>query len=214
VEGDAWKSIEVIQDLGEPTDIKIVAPDSHEELMEDLNEMIVQIKAGKFMYESILFDSGSYWMNCKLAVRLEDDRNEGRDTGKLKDQTVTTWDEVGAANSQMSRLTDRLKTISKLGVFTVMTAQMMENPKWNRDLEAAPCFLYKDFNKILKGYFDYIGFLQTNLDDDNNPIFPPDISFSSELGYMVKWRGIQPRVLKGPCDFSKIFPKYFEQKGG
>ena len=207
-EGDAWKSVDVCEAFKEKIDIEIVQPESHEDLMDSLNKMIAEAIAGTFPHKTVVFDSGTFWMNVKLAIRVEDDRNDGRtgvDAGKLSAQSQSDWTEVNTANSQMSRLTDLLKTLSQYGVMVIMTAQLQENPKWNRELEAGPCFNYKDYNKALKGYFDYIGFTIPNLDEHGTVQYPPKLSFDDQQGYLVKWRGVQPKKLTTPFDLSKRF---------
>jgi len=211
VENDVWKSVDVAEKLGIKPDINSIIPESHEDLMDSLNTMIEEAKERKFPYKTVVFDSGTFWMNVRLAIRVEDDRNYGRmgdDEGRLSAMSKTDWTEVNTANSQMSRLTDLLKILSGCGVMVIMTAQLQENPKWNSDIEAAPCFNYKDYNKALKGYFDYIGFTIPNIDGDGDVVFPPNLSFSGEHGYLVKWRGVQPKKLTGTFDLSKIF-KWF-----
>jgi hypothetical protein len=225
-EKDALKSIAVCEAHGEKIDIKVVYPESHEDLMDYLNKIALSLQKGdsKFKYNTLVFDSGTFWMNVKLAIRVEDDRNFGRkdkDKGKLSAMTKTDWTEVNTVNSQMARLTDLLKDIAGLGVFTIMTAQLQEDPKWNREYEAAPCFNYKDFNKALKGYFDYIGFTLSRTakvtGDEDSPVevvYPPLLSFSGQNGYLVKWRGVQPKKLTGVFDLRKIFSWYVKKKGG
>lgn len=208
VERDAWKSVDVGGKAGKEIDINIICPESHEDLMDSLLIMIDEAQNGKFPYKTLVFDSGTFWMNVKLSIRVEDDRNFGRvgdDVGRLSAQTKSDWTEVNTANSQMSRLTDLLKTLSGFGVMVIMTAQLQENPKWNRDLEAGPCFNYKDFNKAIKGYFDYIGFTIPNVDNEGDVVYPPNLSFSPEQGYLVKWRGVQPVKLTTKFDLSKRF---------
>ncbi len=217
-EGDALKSVAVAESLGEKVNIDAVMPDSHEDLMDTLNKIAMKVQKEKegYKYNCIVFDSGTHWMNSKLAIRVEDDRNEnrkGEDHGKLSAMTKTDWTEVNTVNSQMMRLTDLLQTIANNGVMVVMTAQMQEDPKWNRELEAAPCFNYKDFNKALKGYFDYIGFTISRLNEDEDAVYPPLLSFSGDRGYLVKWRGVQPKKLTGPFDLNKIFKWYVDKIG-
>ena len=229
-EGDALKSVAVCRDKGETVDIKVVMPESHEDVMNTLNRLLLKIRerrvTGKaFKFETVLFDSGTYWMNCKLAIRVEDDRNEDRegiDKGKLSAMTKTDWTEVNTINSQMARLTDLLKAIANEGVMVIMTAQMQYDPKWNNELEGAPCFNYKDYNKALKGYFDFIGYVKPRmkkvLDADGNEtgrvetVYPPFLSFSGNQGYLVKWRGVQPEYLITKFRLDKIF-KWFQDKG-
>jgi hypothetical protein len=195
-------------------------PESHEDVMNTLNRMLLKIRGRRasgepFKYNTLLFDSGTYWMNCKLAIRVEDDRNEdrdGADKGKLSAQTKTDWTEVNTINSQMARLTDLLKSIANEGVMVIMTAQMQYDPKWNNELEAAPCFNYKDYNKALKGYFDYIGYVMPHIDETGTVLYPPKLSFSGSQGYLVKWRGVQPKYLITSFRLDKIF-KWFAEKG-
>jgi hypothetical protein len=216
VEGDALKSVAVCKKHGEDPEIKVVAPDSQEDLMDYLLKLAGAIQDGKkFKYRTIVFDSGTHWMNCKLGIRVEDDRNadrEGKDAGKLSAQTKTDWTEVNTVNSQMSRLTDLLQEIAKMGIMVIMTAQVQYDPKWNSELEAAPCFNYKDYNKALKGYFDYIGYTIKRVDEAGLTVYPPLLSFSDQQGYLVKWRGVQPRSLKGPFNLNKIFSWYAKRK--
>ncbi len=219
VEGDALKSVAVCKKLGEEVDIKVLTPDSQEDLMNYLLALALNISQGKkFKYRTIVFDSGTHWMNCKLGIRVEDDRNadrEGVDAGKLSAMTKTDWTEVNTVNSQMGRLTDLLKEIANMGVMVVMTAQVQYDPKWNNELEAAPCFNYKDYNKALKGYFDFIGYTIKNVDPETKKVlYPPKLSFSDAQGYLVKWRGVQPKSLIGPFDLSKIFAWYTKRKEG
>lgn len=206
-EGDTWKSVDAIEALGETVDIHIDMPTSHEDLMDSLNAIILEAKAGKYKYKTLLFDSGTFWMNVKLGIRVEDDRNVGRkgaDVGKLSAQSATDWTEVNTVNSQMSRLTALLLELSHCGVMVIMTAQEQINPKWDRELEAGPCFNYKDYNKALKGYFDYIGYAIPNVKNDK-VVYPPLLSFSDQQGYLVKWRGAQPNNLTTVFDLSKRF---------
>ncbi len=218
-EGDALKSVAVARKAGIDVDIKAVQPSSHEDLMGTLNKIALKVEKENeaYKYKTIMFDSGTYWMNSKLSIRVEDDRNrdrKGEDQGKLSAMSKTDWTEVNTVNSQMMRLTDLLKTIANNGVMVIMTAQMQEDPKWNRELEAAPCFNYKDYNKALKGYFDFIGFTIPRLDADENVIFPPLLSFSGSRGYLVKWRGVQPKSLTGLFDLSKMFKWYVKRVSG
>jgi hypothetical protein len=219
-EGDALKSVAVCKALGLDIDITAKMPESHEDVMGTLNRMLLKIRERRasglqFKYNTLLFDSGTYWMNCKLAIRVEDDRNEDRkgvDEGKLSAMTKTDWTEVNTINSQMARLTDLMKAIANEGVMVIMTAQMQYDPKWNNELEAAPCFNYKDYNKALKGYFDYIGYVMPNLTEDGKVIYPPKLSFSGSQGYLVKWRGVQPKYLITSFRLDKIF-KWYADKG-
>jgi len=219
-EGDALKAVAVCNDKGETIDIKTVMPESHEDVMDTLNRMLLKIRQCRkdgsvFKYRTVLFDSLTHWMNCKLAIRVEDDRNadrKGLDVGKLSAMTKTDWTEVSTINSQMARLTDLLKAIANEGVMVIGTAQMQYDPKWNNELEAAPCFDYKGYNKALKGYFDYIGYVMPRLDENGKEQWPPKLSFSGSQGYLVKWRGVQPKYLITSFRLDKIF-KWFAEKG-
>ncbi len=131
--------------------------------------------------------------------------------------TKTDWTEVNTVNSQMGRLTDLLKSIANMGVMVIMTAQVQYDPKWNNELEAAPCFNYKDYNKALKGYFDYIGYtmavVEVGEDEKRKTVYPPKLSFSDCQGYLVKWRGVQPKKLTTAFRLDKIFSWYHNRKG-
>ncbi len=214
-EADAYKSIDVCEAEGEKIDIKVVMPESQEDLMDGLNKILSSLRSNnnKFKYKTLVFDSLTYWMCAKLIVRVEDDRNKdrkGADFGKLSAMSKSDWVEIGTVNSQMNRLTDILKSIAAAGVMVVCTAQLQEDPKWNADLEAAPAFKYKDYNKSLKGYFDYIGYCFSSVKpsaegEPNKVVYPPMLSFSGSQGYLVKWRGVQPKYLITKFNLRKIF---------
>ena len=51
------------KDTGSKIDVTFICPESQEELIESLVRMEKEIDEGKFNYKSIIFDSGSYWMN-------------------------------------------------------------------------------------------------------------------------------------------------------
>lgn len=207
-EGDTWKAVDAIEALGETVDIHVDMPETHEDLMESLLDIESQASQGQYPYKTLVFNSGTFWMNVKLAIRVEDDRNIGRkglDEGKLSAMSKKDYTEVNTVNSQMARLTDLLKSISHHGVMVIMTAQLQENPKWNRELEAGPCFKYKEYNEALKGFFDYIGFTIPRLDDNGRVVYPPQLSFEDQQGYMAKWRGVQPKKLTTVFDLSKRF---------
>ena len=217
VEDDVWLAVDVadkqVKDglRDKKVDITPMIPDMHEDLIDFPNQIIEEAKVKKFKFKTVVFDSGTFWMNIKLTIRIEDDRNVGRvkeghpEFGKLSAQTKKDYTEINTANSQMSRLTNLLKILARHGVMVIMTARQQDNPKWNRELEASPEFNYKEFNKALQGYFDYIGFTIPNLDDDGEVVYPPNLSFSGEHGYLVKWRGVQPKRLITKFDLSRRF---------
>lgn len=212
-ESGIWESIDVLENEGEKFEGKIVTPDSQEQIYELLSSITNSLLSGKKpLFKAIIFDSASTWMNCDLQTRLENDRfelkygNIKKENVRLVQRTHTTFDEVGSTNSEMRRLTKMFEKITDLGVAVYFTAHLQENPKFNSALAAAPAFIFKDYNLILRGCFSYIGLLTTRFDQSGERVFPPTISFESndDARYMAKWRGIRKNPT-GPCNFSKIF---------
>jgi hypothetical protein len=182
---------------------KILVPESFDDLTEFFEE---EVKKDKLPYNSLLFDSLSYYMNVSLSLSVEDETFEAKVfKGKRYLVDMTRKDEAafGALSSLMKRICRYLGLIAQKGVNVIATALLQENPKWNRDLAAAPAFIGRDFPVNFPSYFDSIGLVERRLDQNGNAIYPPLVRFEGE-GFVCKWSGKRPPKLSGPLDFSKI----------
>lgn len=198
------------KDTGSKIDVTFICPESQEELIESLVRMEKEIDEGKFDYKSIIFDSGSYWMNVVLLSTIEDQTYEAeifKRRRALVDTVRADEAAYGSLASHMNRICKALKHLSQKGVIVVMVAQGMESPKWNRGLGVAPNFIGQKFNRDLKSHFDLIGLVQTRVDEDNSIVYPPNIKFGCPDGsFMAKYTGKPLKSTTGIMDFEKIIP--------
>lgn len=220
-ERDATLPFEVLG-LKEGKDIKVYyPPDDHMELIDHCIQIEEDIKAGKFPYQSVMFDSLGYWFNTRL---LREKIKETRDAKifalkrKLTDGARTDQSDFGAMPFWMTRAIESLKRISQQGITVMMTAQSMEAPKWNRDLGLAPYLIGNQLGREIKSHFDIIGLLSSRREKTKNrKIFPPKIQFDSPDGdFMYKWALPTPPggyddegypIYTVKADFSEILKK-------
>jgi len=164
-------------------------------------------------YNTLAFDSLSYLMNSLLAKEIEDESFEAREEKEkvykvLINQAKMSQEGYGGLSSQMSRMMNLLGQYAKAGKTIILTALLAENPKWNRELAAAPALKGREFPLYLPGYCDLIGLVTPRVDADSNKVFPPLVQFESPDGsFMAKYTGKRPPKGKypmGPLDFTKI----------
>ena len=120
----------------------------------------------------------------------------------------------GGLASQMSRSMKLLGKLSERGKYVVITCLLQENPKWNRDISAAPALKGKEFTTNIASYCDLIGLVESRYEEkavkgkkekEIVKVFPPRVSFEGE-GFMHKFTGVRHFEGKaaGPLDFRKI----------
>jgi hypothetical protein len=91
-----------------------------------------------------------------------------------------------------------------MGKVVIVTALLQENPRWNRELSAAPALKGREFPANMPGFFDLIGLVQTRTDGKGNVVYPPLVRFQSPDGsFLAKFTGKGTRT-EGPLDISKI----------
>ncbi|MEN6422369.1 MAG: hypothetical protein ABFD76_10530, partial [Smithella sp.] len=80
-------------------------------------------------------------------------------------------------------------------------------PKWDRSLSCAPALAGKEFPRDMKGYFDFIGLVESRFDNDGVVIYPPVVSCDDDGSFVSKWTGIKPNggVIQKPFDVTKMF---------
>lgn len=208
----------------EPRDHKLVlgpfldritafAPESFDDLMETLNGWLNDADAGKLPYNNVFFDSASFFMSG-LKIQFEDarmmDRIRDRKTvGDLMTDRYHLVDaDVGGIASAMTRLVAAMNKLAVYDINVIWTATVVENPKWNMALSAAPSFLYRAFPSVALGFFDFVGLITRSWElQEDGSVKPPTISFISEDGsYVAKCCSI-PLAKKNPAplDFTRIF---------
>ena len=196
-----------------PEQVDSFLPAGFDDLMENFNTWLQQAEKGELPYQNVFFDSASFFMT-QLKMQYEDDRlmdrvRDKRTLGELITDRYKLVDaDVGGLASAMTRLVAAMNRMAIYNVNIIWTATVVENPKYNMALSAAPSFLYRAFPQVVGGFFDFIGFIiePWRIKDDGS-IKPPVISFiSSDDSFTAKCCSTAlARKNPAPLDFGKIF---------
>lgn len=159
-------------------------------------------------YSSIVFDSISYLMTI-LGQEIENESFDCRSREEQKKKPLIlsaklSVEGFGGLASQMSRFSRSIGRISEVGKIVVCTALLQENPRWDRELSAAPALRGREYPTIMPSYFDLIGLVRSRHDTGGKVIYPPIVSFEGEEGYLAKWTGRKTGRKIGPLDFGRI----------
>jgi hypothetical protein len=166
--------------------------------------------AGNFeRYRTVIVDSYSHLMSVGLSSEIEDQAFEARSEKErqvkpLVSQTKMSQEGYGGLASHMFRLTAALGRLSQAGKVVIVTALLSENPKWNRELAAAPALKGREFPVNMPGFFDLIGLVEPRVDGDGKIIYPPRVRFQSpDDSFVAKFTGAGTKT-QGPLDINKI----------
>jgi hypothetical protein len=166
--------------------------------------------AGNFeRYRTVVVDSYSHLMSVGLSTEIEDQAFEARSEKErqvkpLVSQTKMSQEGYGGLASHMFRLTAALGRLSQAGKVVIVTALLSENPKWNRELAAAPALKGREFPVNMPGFFDLIGLVEPRVDGDGKIIYPPRVRFQSpDDSFVAKFTGAGTKT-QGPLDINKI----------
>lgn len=160
-------------------------------------------------HKTIVVDSYSHLMNVGLSNEIENEAFEARSSSDkavkpLVGQVKLSQEGYGGLASQMFRLTSLLGKLSRIGKIVIVTALLIENPKWNRELAAAPALKGREFPTNMPGFFDLIGLVEPRTDGDGYVCYPPMVRFQSpDDSFVAKWTGPGTKT-HGPLDFKKI----------
>lgn len=205
---------------GTDKNIDIIIPGGFDNAMEELNSLHKEIEGGNpNNWEAIVFDPLSFFMN-EITLELEDSRHEQRLTQKKREDTLTDrykleFEDYHKAASMMCRISNLLCGFTQYGLFVYGTSVLKSAPSWDRELEAAPAFIGKEFSQQFSGYWDFIFMLDRNprKDEKGNPkLYPPIAKFvSHDKSFLAGCRSNKMLDLikeKGDpvADFSKLLP--------
>ncbi len=207
-----------IEGLNREIDFDPKCPENNQDLIDYLYELVDQVEKGTCKYNSVLFDSSSFWMNIKLYGEMVDETKNAKTFGKnlrpLIDEVRADEALYGALAERMQRLIKPFKLMSQNGMIVVWIAYLMEHPKWDKSLAAAPNYIGKAWNTNYEQHFDVIGFIQHNLKKDKEGndtvpqeiIYPPIIQVKSpDDSVICKWTGRNITGNSYPLDFKKMF---------
>ena len=147
--------------------------------------------------KTVLFDGLTHVMNIHLSDELIDESFDAR-TAKsnvkkeLSSRGKMTQENYGVLSRQMVRLMKGLEQLTINGIDVICTARDQDNPKWDRSLSCGPALAGKEFARDIKGFFDFIGFVETRFDVDDKVVYPPYVSFDDDGSYLSGWTGIKP----------------------
>jgi hypothetical protein len=147
--------------------------------------------------KSVIFDGLTHVMNIHLSDEIMAENYDALDEKKKgeKDLTVRvrmSLEGFGVMSKQMGRLMKGFENLTKAGIDVHCTARDDNQPKWNRELTCAPALAGKEFGRDMKGFFDFIGLVESRTDEDGHIIYPPSVSCDDTGGYLSKWTGIKP----------------------
>jgi len=171
-------------------DLKVAEYTDFNELME-----FIANPANTEPYNTIVLDSLTHLSNISLSSELTDEAFESRaDKDKILKQltakTKMSQEAYGALAANLFRMVSLLGNISRRGKVVISLCLLSENPKWNRELAAAPTLKGREFPNSMPGFFDLIGRLQTRVDENDNIVYPPYVYFkSADDSFMAKFTG-------------------------
>lgn len=163
-----------------------------------------------YKIRSVLFDGITHVMNIKLSDEILNENYDAMDHAKIdKDLTMRvkmSQEGYGTLSKQMNRLMSAFEQLTVSDIDIHCTARDQDNPKWNRELSCGPALSGKEFPRDMKGFFDFIGLVESNI-VDGQVVYPPLVSCDDDGSYLSKWTGIKPPggVIRKPFNIQKMF---------
>lgn len=163
--------------------------------------------------KTVLCDSLTHIMNIKLSDEILSENYDAMDKNKIeKDLTMRvkmSQEGFGALSKQMGRLMTAFEQLTINGIDVICTARDQENPKWDRSLGCAPALAGKEFPRDFKGFWDFIGLVETRMEDVDGKrivVYPPYVSCDDDGSYLSGWTGIKPPggVIRKPFNVKKM----------
>lgn len=192
----------------------------HTKFMDTL-EFLADLENSK-RFATVLFDGMTFVSNVGLSGEIEDETfatksDEEKKRKPLINRTKLSQEGFGGLSSNLFRLTNILGkiAISQKGKLVIIVCLLAENPKWNRELVAAPALKGREYPNSMPGFFDMIGLVESRV-KDGKFIYPPMVHFKSLDGdFLAKHTGVSTKT-SGPLDIAKIMETNNKQtnKGG
>jgi len=172
--------------------------------------------------KTIVIDSMTHLMGIHLADEILEESYQGMDAAKktvkeLAQRAKMSEEGYGTLSRQMLRLMKLTGNLCDAGYDVIYTARDEDRPKYNRELQCGPALMGKDFSKQMKGYFDFIGLVESRFKDKEGNIYyeyssgmevcyPPVVSCDDDGSYLSKWTGCKPPggVIRKPFNIIKM----------
>lgn len=198
----------VLRDFRDSKNLYLHDLRSYDDARELLGTLAEEGLNGRIKYKFVCID-GSTTLQRRLLSELEDDHTnrlleKEKDVSLVDRYDLGEWKGWKALSARMWRLHNDLNHLTIYGVHTFFTCGVIENPRWNRDIEHAPAFVGKDYPVNLPYLPDHIGYLSFNHDDDGNIMYPSLVSFAcNDDTFLAKTN--QERLRRtGPFNLPKI----------
>jgi hypothetical protein len=201
-----------IQAINRP-DIKLIT--AYYEGWDDCLDYLQNIDNFKGI-KTLLFCSLTHVMNIRLKDEILEENHEARTLeARVKKQSLEkeltnrvkgTPEMYGALSNQMFRLMTAFEQLTIAGVDVHCTARDDSMPKWDRSLSCAPALAGKEFPRDMKGAFDFIGLIESNINSNGLVSYPPLVSCDDNGSYVSKWTGVKPEggVIRKPFNVAKM----------
>ena len=160
--------------------------------------------------KSVLLDSLTHLMNIHLADEILEENYDAMDKKKIeKDLTMRvklSQEGYGTMSKQMGRLMKGFEQLTIAGINVICTAREDQMPKWNRDLTCAPALAGREFGRDMKGFFDFIGLVESRFDENGQIVYPPVVSCDDDGSWLSKWTGVKPLggVIRKPFNITRM----------
>jgi len=192
----------------EDVDIDFAFYEGFEELMEFVNDT-----SNFERYNTIVVDSISHLIAISLSDEILEEGFDKLDSKSKKSlekpltmRAKMSMEGYGTLGGSMLRFTNSISKLSQLGKVVVCLARIEENPKYNKQLSAAPALKGQEYSKHMQGFFDFIGLVESRADENGSVVYPPAVSFEGDGSFMCKFTGKMPEggVKNKPLHICKI----------
>lgn len=137
-------------------------------------------------YATVVFDGFSHLMAVRLVNEIIE-ADEGKKT--IRERLKYTMPDRGLVNRATFRILELMSIYAMEGKLSIIVCLEMSYPKWDRELTGGPFLTGKEVPDAFPGYFDYIGRVFPRMDEDDNILYPPMISFQEGQGFLAKYTG-------------------------
>lgn len=205
---------DVRQITGKSNPVRVKGFDTFDEYEADLNALHARYAAGERPYNLIFFD-GFTFLQSNFKMDFEDSRFDKSVEDKKREDTLVDRFRIeqadwGGLTSAMQRITKVLVSFTIYGVNVIATAQEMDNPKYNREMEVGPAFVGKGYGQVMPGYWHYIGWV-TPGPKQVNGFYLPQVRFVTDGTFIARSSSVrlnEKLAQSGgvaPLDWHKIF---------
>lgn len=155
-------------------------------------------------YKTIFCDGLSYLHNIVMPSEIQEEEFDIKEQKKILAMTKVTQPQQGERNQAIFRILRLLgKNAVARGKIVIISCLEQERPKYDQELTAGPALGGREVPNNFPGFFDLIGRLTPNIDEQGYLHYPPKISFESSGGFLAKYTGKSGKK-EGVLNWTKI----------